>query len=427
MTGGALSGVRVLEFSQIVAAPVCGVNLSDFGADVVKVEPLGGEQTRRTAAVVPNEGKGFQALNRGKRSLVVDLQDPRGQDLIRRLIPQTDVVLVNYRFGVAERLGLGYEALRAIRPDLIFWQNTGFGENGVEARRAGSDIVAQAYSGLMVTDAKVDDDGAPDLISIPIADIVSGFAAAMGIGMALFHRQRTGEGQYLSTSLLRTALFIQAGAVMREPVSDAILRNPLLEAAEAALAAGEPYDAMLDVRKSRQTSRAAFRLYYGGYRARDGAVVLGALTKPNRDGMRRVLGFPEEDSDGPEYDAMLPESVERAHEWKRRFRARFLERSADEWVRDFDAAGVPVSAVRMPEVMADDVQVVAEQIMWDMEHSITGAQRVVGPAVLMSKTPTGVQRAAPALGEHSAEVLVEAGFSAPEIAALCEAGVVLQR
>lgn len=427
MPNGALSGIRVLEFSQIVAAPVCGVNLSDFGADVVKVEPLGGEQTRRSAAIVPNEGKGFQALNRGKRSLVVDLHDQRGQDLIRRLIPQTDVVLINYRLGVAERLGLGYDALRSLRPDLIYWQNTGFGEHGVEAKRAGSDIVAQAYSGLMVTDAKVDEDGAPDLISIPIADIVSGFAAAMGVGMALFHRARTGEGQYLSTSLLRTALFIQAGAVMREPVSDAILRNPLLEAAEAALAAGEPYDAMLDVRKTRQTARAAFRLYYGGYRAREGAVVLGALTKPNRDGMRRVLGFPEEDSDSPDYDALLPESIERAHEWKRRFRQRFLERTADDWVRDFDAAGVPVSAVRMPEVMADDVQVVAEQMMWDMEHSVTGPQRVVGPAVLMSKTPTAVQRAAPALGEHSAEVLVEAGFTAAEVAALCEAGTILQR
>ncbi|TAJ21080.1 MAG: CoA transferase [Dehalococcoidia bacterium] len=427
MADGALSGVRVLEFSQIVAAPVCGVNLSDFGADVVKVEPIGGEQTRRTAAIVPNEGKGFQALNRGKRSLVVDLHDPRGQDLIRRLVPQTDVVLINYRLGVADRLGLGYEHLRAIRPDLIYWQNTGFGESGEDARRAGSDIVAQAYSGLMVTDAKVDEDGAPDLISIPIADIVSGFAAAMGVGMALFHRQRTGEGQYLSTSLLRTSLFIQAGAVMREPVSDAILRNPLLEAAEAALAAGQPYDSMLEVRKSRQTARAAFRLYYGGYRARDGAVVLGALTKANRDGMRQVLGFPEEDSDSPDYDALLPESVERAHEWKRRFRARFLERTAAEWVRDFDRVGVPASAVRMPEVMAEDPQVAAEQIMWDAEHAITGPQRVVGPAVLMSKTPTSVQRSAPALGEHSAEVLVESGFSAPEVSALVESGVVLQR
>ncbi len=143
--------------------------------------------------------------------------------------------------------------------------------------------------------------------------------------------------------------------------------------------------------------------------------------------MRKVLGFPEEDSDSPDYDALLPESVERAHEWKRRFRQRFLERTAEDWVRDFDAAGVPVSAVRMPEVMADDVQVVAEEIMWDAEHAITGPQRVVGPAVLMSKTPTAVQRAAPALGEHSAQVLVEAGFSAPEIAALCEGGVILQR
>ncbi len=202
---------------------------------------------------------------------------------------------------------------------------------------------------------------------------------------------------------------------------------PNLKGFEAALAAGQPYDSMLEVRKSRQTARAAFRLYYGGYRARDGAVVLGALTKANRDGMRQVLGFPEEDSDSPDYDALLPESVERAHEWKRRFRARFLERTAAEWVRDFDKVGVPASAVRMPEVMAEDPQVTAEQIMWDAEHAVTGAQRVVGPAVLMSKTPTTVQRSAPALGEHSAEVLVESGFSAPEVAALVESGVVLQR
>lgn len=427
MPGGPLSGIRVLEFSQIVAAPVAGVNLSDFGADVVKVEPPGGEQTRRTASVVPTESKGFQALNRGKRSLVIDLHDERGQAVIRRMIAQTDVVLVNYRFGVAERMGIDYETLRQLRPDLIYWQNTGFGEQGPEIRRAGSDVVAQAYSGLMVTDGKVDEAGAPDLISVPIADIVSGFAAAMAVGVALYHRERTGEGQYLSTSLLRTSLFLQAGSVMREPVSDSVIRNPMLERVNAAIEGGASYQEVLQARTAGQTTRLAFRLYYGGYRARGGAVVLGALTQANRDRMRAVLGFQEEDSDSPDYDALDPENQRRALEWKERFRERFMERSVAEWVRDFDAVGVPVSAVHHPEDLADDPQVVADGMMWDVEHAVTGPQRVVGPAVLMSRTPTSVQRAAPALGEHSAELLVEAGFAPEEVSQLCDAGVLVQR
>ena len=427
MPAGVLSGIRVLEFSQIVAAPVAGVNLADFGADVVKVEPPGGEQTRRTGSVVPTESKGFQALNRGKRSLVIDLHDERGQAVLRRLIPQIDVVLINYRYGVAERMGIDYDSLKKLRPDLIYWQNTGFGEQGPEVFRAGSDVVAQAYSGLMVTDAKVDDDGAPDLISVPIADIVSGFAAAMGVAMALYHRALTGEGQYLSTSLLRTALFLQAAAVMREPVSDAVLRDPMLERAQAAIEGGRSYPEILEVRQSGQNARLAFRLYYGGYRARGGAVVLGALTKTNRDRMREVLGFPDEDSDEPGYDALDPENQRRALEWKQRFRDRFMERSVEEWVHDFDAAGVPVSAVRQPEELADDPQVQADGMMWDVEHSVTGPQKVVGPAVVMSRTPTAVQRAAPALGEHSAQILIEAGCPPDEVAKLCTEGVLVQR
>ncbi|MGE3961507.1 MAG: CaiB/BaiF CoA transferase family protein [Dehalococcoidia bacterium] len=424
---GVLSGIRVLEFSQIVAAPVAGVNLSDFGADVVKVEPPEGEQTRRTGSVVPGESKGFQALNRGKRSLVIDLHDERGQAVLRRLIPQTDVVLINYRYGVAERMGIDYPSLCQLRPDLIYWQNTGFGEQGPEVFRAGSDIVAQAYSGLMVTDAKVDEDGAPDLISVPIADIVSGFAAAMAVGMALYHRARTGEGQYLSTSLLRTALFLQAAAVMREPVSDAVLRDPMLERAQAVVEGGASYPDLLEARRAGQNARLAFRLYYGGYRARGGAVVLGALTKTNRDRMREVLGFPEEDSDTPGYDALDPENQRRAIEWKQRFRDRFMQRSVEEWVHDFDAAGVPVSAVRQPEELADDPQVQADGMIWDVEHTVTGPQRVVGPAVVMSQTPTAVQRPAPALGEHSAEILIEAGCPPEEVARLCAEGVLVQR
>jgi formyl-CoA transferase len=423
---GPLAGVRVLEFSQIVAAPVCGMNLADLGADVIKVEPPGGEQTRRGASVAPNESKNFQALNHGKRSLVVDLQDDRGRELIHRIVPQIDVVLINYRLGVAERLGIDYETLRGLRPDLIYWQNTGFGAQGPEAYRAGSDIVAQAFSGLMALDAKTNDDGAPDLVSSPVADIASGIGAAMGIVAALYHRGRTGRGQLIGTSLLRTALFLMGGSVMREPVHDAVLRDPLQAKVEAVREQGGSWEEILQTRSELRSLYGAFLLYYGGYRAKGGAVVLGALTSANRDAMREVLGIAgQEHSDGPDFDIMDPQNRAQADQWKRKIRAKFLTRTVDEWVADFDAAGAPVSPVYLPEEMADNPQVLADGMIEHLEHSVTGKQRVVGPIVTMSETPTAVPRAAPALGEHVSEVLLEFGLSQSEIGELTAAEVVV--
>jgi formyl-CoA transferase len=422
---GALAGIRVLEFSQIVAGPVCGINLSDLGAEVIKVEPLEGEQTRRSGAVVPLNGKGFQALNRGKLSLALNAADERAREVVYRLMPSIDVVTINYRLGVAERLGIDYETLSAIRPDLIYWQNTGFGKDGPEAYRAGSDIVAQAYSGLIVADGKVDDDGAPVQVSLPIADQATGIAAAMAICAALFHRERTGEGQVIDTSLLRTGMFLLGGAVMREPVQDVAVRDALMAEMDEVRAVGGSYDAILEVRQQLRRMRAAFRLFYGGYRTKDGAIVLGALTKANRDGMRRVLGVEEERSDDPDYDARAPESLAEADRWLELIRAKMLERTVAEWVADFDAAGVPVTAVQLPEEMADDPQVLADGMMWELEHEITGPQRVPGPIFTMSKTPTAASRAAPALGSDNEALLAEVGFDAAEIASLQRAGVVL--
>ena len=421
---GPLAGIRVLEFSQIVAGPFAGVALSDMGADVIKVEPLKGEDRRNSGAVVPNEGKYFQSLNRGKRSLTVDLGTAEGQALMHRIIPEFDVVLLNYRAGVAERLNIGYERLAGINPGLVYANITGFGEKGPYVHRAGSDIVAQAYSGVMAAEAKIDEHGAPQTLqSSTYIDRTTGLAAAMGICAALFHRAQTGRGQELHVSLLQTALELLSDKVMREPVHDAVIRDPMLEELHAKRDAGARYDEIANVRKQQAPRFASHRLYYGGYHTKRGALVLGALTMQNRNTIRRILGI-DDPTDSPGFNAADPENRRRIEEWRQQIQAKLLERDADAWVATFVEAGVPASVVQQPEDLADDPQVIAAGMMTPMEHPMTGPQQVVSPLVRMSVTPTEAVRPSPPLGSHTREVLLECGLSEAEVAALVAAGVV---
>ena len=423
--GGPLRGVRILEFTQIIAGPVAGIHLSDLGADVVKVEPPKGEDRRNSGAVVPNEGKYFQSLNRGKRSLTVDLGRPEGRELVKRLVPHFDVVLSNYRFGVAERLGIDYESLKAIRPDIIVATITGFGDHGPHATRAGSDIATQAYSGMIAAEGKIDEDGAPVwLNSTPFIDRATAFAAAMSICAALFERLRTGRGQEVRLSLLQTSLELMSKIVNREPVHDATQRDPLLHKMQAARAAGAPYAEVIALRD--ETIRmSSHRLYYRGYDTAKGALILGAITKQNRDTIRRILGI-DDDTDSPDFDSAAPDSDARVEAWKSEIQAKLMTRDAEAWEATFVDAGVPASTVKLAEEMSDDEQVLAMGMMTPLVHPVTGPQRVVSPLARMSITPVVAQRPAPALGEHSREVLLECGLAEHEVDALLSAGVVTQ-
>lgn len=427
MTGaptGPLVGIRVLELSQIVAGPFAGVALSDMGADVVKVEPPRGEDRRNSGAVVPNEGKYFQSLNRGKRSLTIDLSKHEGQALIHRIIPHFDVILMNYRAGVAERLNIGYPRLSTLNPGLIYANITGFGETGPYVQRAGSDIVAQAYSGVMAAEAKVDEHGAPQqLVSSTYLDRTTGLAAAMGICAALFHRQQSGRGQEIHVSLLQSALELLSDKVMREPVHDSVLRDPLMEEIHAKQDSGAPYDQVAAIRKSQAPRFASHRLFYGGYHTKRGALVLGALTMQNRNTIRGILEL-DDPTDSPGFNAADPESRRLIEDWRERIQRRLLERPADEWVALFLEAGVPASVVNQPEDMADDPQVIAAGMMTELEHEATGPQRVVSPLVRMSATPTAARLPAPPLARHTREVLTECGLSGAEVDALVATGVV---
>ena len=410
---GPLHGIRVLEFSLVVAGPMSGVLLSDLGADVIKVEPPGGESLRQARAIVPDESKAFQTFNRGKRGIVVDLQQPEGRAIIHRLMPTIDVVVVNYRYGVAERIGIDYETLRQFRPDLIYVESTGFGTRGELAGQGCSDVVAQAYSGIMAGDGKVAEDGAPVAATFGApADYGTAMATAMGVSSALFHRERSGEGQKVNTSLLRTGVWLQSHNVNYDPITDVHFDDVTRAELVATREAGGSYPELIRVREQRLHTGG---LFYGGYAAKDGGIVLGALTRTNRDGFRQVLGLEAEDSDGPDYDVLDPENQRKMEHFAGVMRAKMREHTVAEWIEIFDAVGLPAAPVNFPEEIRMDPQVQAEHIFADLEHDKTGPQSVVGPVLEMSKTPTAARAAAPPLARDTRAVMVEAGYADAEI------------
>jgi formyl-CoA transferase len=423
---GPLDGIKVLEITQIVAGPYCGMNLADLGADVVKIEPPDGDGVRRVGGFAPGESKAYHTLNRGKRSLVLDLKLPESQALIHEIIPQFDVFLMNSRAGVAGRLHLDYETLKQYRPDLVYVESTGYGSSGPSATRAGSDIVAQAYSGLMAGEGKLDEFGAPKSVSCTaVADYATGLAAAMGICAALYRRAISGEGEFIQTSLLLSALSIQAGTVAKLPVSDELLRRPMMDAIDAARARGASYNEIIDIRNNAGVGAAkAFRMYYNGYRVKDGAVILGALTPANQEQMRRAMGITDDPYARPDFNALDPDQDKLIDEMYERIRGIMLTKTMDEWIELFDREGAPISKVNLPEDLADDPQVQAMGFMFEVDHEATGPELNVGPIVRMQAHPTGSPLPAPVLGRHSDELLSELGIPEPRVQALHACGAV---
>ena len=424
---GPLAGTRVLEFSQIIAAPLAGMLLADMGADVVKVESPNGDRTRRSGSIAPGTSKRFQWLNRGKRSLVLDLERPEARALVyERLLPRFDVVMNNFRLEVARSLGIDYETVAAHRPDVIYARITGFGASGPLAADPAIDLIVQAYSGMMADEGRLDAEGTPiGTQSMWVADLIAGISTALGVVGAVHHHARTGEGQLVDASLLRGAMAAIGSSVMREPVSDAVFSLPALERVQALIEDGASFaevtNAWGDGNPLRQLG-AVRRLYQSVYMAKDGPLVLGATSPGHREAIRGVLGTRDEGGDDPDFDPLDPQMLGEVEELRKELAALIRERPVAEWVEAFRAAGAPVAPMHFSSQLVDDAQ--AGPLFADLDDPITGEQQQLASVFEMSATPVRAAGPAPPLGRHGAEVLREVGLSDAEIEALRACGAV---
>ena len=407
---GPLVGIRVLEFTQIIAGPFGCQNLSDMGADVIKVEPPEGEPWRLYSQYMPGESKYYHSLNRGKRSLVLNLEDPGAQEVVHRLVPEVDIVVINYRPDVAEKLCIDYARLSALRPNLIYIDNTAWGRKGPWSHRPGYDIIAQAVSGLMAADGKVDEGGAPGTITAsPMADYGTGIAIAWAACAALYHRERTGQGQFIETSLLNTALAFQGQYGTDLPAADA-LKYDKMAMVDQLRAEGAPYEAVLDAHGAGGIPRVG-NVYYRAFATKDGAVAVGALSPTLRAKVRAAIPTEYLGLYDPEFDARNPEHVAAANIEVAKVEARFRELTTAEWLERLERHGVPCGPVNFVEEAMLDPQTLANEMTVALEHELSGPETQVGPLLRMSATPLAAQGPSPVLGRHTDEVLRSVGYS----------------
>ena len=393
---GPLAGMRVLELAQIMAGPTCGMMLADMGADVIKVEKLpGGDDTRDYKEPrVNGESAPFLILNRNKRSIGLNLKLREGQDVLRRLVTRADVLTENYRPGTLEKFGLGYEALRQINPGLIYCAVSGYGRTGPFGDKAGFDLIAQGFSGLMSITGEAG--GAPVKTGNSVADINAGILAALGIVSAYVHKLRTGEGQFVETSLMEAAM---QQTYWQAAIFFATGKSPVATGSAHVLTA--PYQA---------------------FRTKDGYVNIGGANQANWERIAEVLGHPEWREDArfrtnSDRMANLPALVAAME-------AVLAARTTSEWVAAFDKAGVPVGPVHSIEAALTHPQALARGMVLEQQHPRAGRVRALGSPIKFSATPGDTGAAAPMLGEHTRAILAEAGYGDAEIDALVSAGAV---
>lgn len=391
---GPLDGYRIIDVTQMISGPIATMILGDQGADVIKVEPPGGgDLVRQLGVVRGGMAPTFVTSNRNKRSMVLDLKSAQGRALFERLVASAHAFVQNFRPGKAEAMGIGERALRRIRPDLVYVSISGFGETGPYADKRVYDPIIQALSGL--ADIQVDRaTGRPRMVRVIVPDKVTAVTAAQGITAALLARERTGQGQHVRLSMLDATISF----LWPEGMS-----------AHTFLTDGEP-------------SGGAPLAQDLIFETADGFITAGAVSDSEWEGLAHAVDHPEWLDD----ERFRTAGGRVAHvEDRLQLLAEVLRtRASADWLERFDAAQVPCAPVLRREDLPGHPQIRANELLVESVHPHAGPMREARPPVHFDRTPAEIRRPAPALGEHTDEILAELGCDASEIAALREARVV---
>jgi crotonobetainyl-CoA:carnitine CoA-transferase CaiB-like acyl-CoA transferase len=376
---GALEGVRVIDLTQVMAGPYCTMLLADLGADVIKVEPPGhGDQVRRSwdSPLPGSDSPAFHSLNRNKRSVTLDLRSPEGQADFRWLLAEADVLVENFRPGVADRLGACYEAVREVRPEIVYASISGFGQYGPYADRPGYDLIAQGMAGAVSVTG--DPGGPPVKCGLPVGDLGAGMLCAIGILGAYTHRLRTGEGQYLETSLY-----------------EAVLAMSVWESTELFSTGRAP---------ERLGSAHRMSAPYQAIRTADGHMTVAANNERLWQRLCAALGLEHLAADAR--FATNTARMEHRAELIALLEGRVAAQSTDECVALLLEAGVPAGPILdYEQILGGDPHAEARGMVEYYDHPVEGRSKVVGFPVKLGRTPARMRRHPPLLGEHNGELL----------------------
>ncbi len=388
-----LSGIKVLDMTRVLAGPFCTMLLADFGADVIKVETPQGDPARVAGITGEGENPFFVNINRNKRSIALDLRTEDGKDIVRRLAARADVLVENYRPGVMERMGLGREALQEINPGLIYAAVSGFGKTGPYSHRPAFDFIAQAVSGFMSLNGSEDMD--PQRVGIPISDTIAGLYAAFGILAALYRRGRGGRGEEVQVAMVDSLI------------------SMFTFASGAFFATGQ-----LPPRNGNDHMVVA---PYGVFHASDGPLAIAPSTEKNWLNLCRALDMDEVRRD-PRF-ATNRDRMRHRRDINRIVAERIAVRTRAEWIELLNREGVPCGPIQNLQEVFSDPQVHHQQMVLVSEQP-SGPVRMPGFAVKMDKAPARLRRPSPQIGEHTDEVLAEAGLDSAQIERLREEGVI---
>tara|TARA_B100000809_G_scaffold166939_1_gene164288 strand:+ start:434 stop:1705 length:1272 start_codon:yes stop_codon:yes gene_type:complete len=420
---GPLDGVKVVDFTEIIAGPLAGRLLADLGADVIKVEPPWGEPWRLTQRFTDTESRTFMTYNRGKRSLPLNLTKPSSAEILKKLIPEMDIALVNFRPDVAVKLGVDYETLSEINPRLIYCELTAYGREGPDADRPGYDMIVQGMTGMVSSETKTLD-GVPSWVwSSPLIDTSAGIAMAWTVCAALYARERTGVGQKIETSLLASALNLMGARFLHVENLDKETRAKTINDLDKMRHDGATYDDMVAVSPGSRRREHHGNLYYRIYYTSDSPISVGCLSDPLRRRLLEVLELTDEGLE-PGWNPLLPESRAYSLALEKTAEDLIASRPSAEWLQLFETRAIPAGPVRFIEELFEDEQVVANGLVTDVEHSTEGTVKMMGLLAHFLGTVPTPPVASPALGQHAAEILQSLGFTQQEVDGWRDDGVI---